>query len=280
MFAILLGVFFFAPSFFIENICMRKGEQEMQHSVKPTRGQIPKLIHYCWFGGKPKPDIVVKCMESWKQKLPGYEFIEWNESKFDVHSNPYVKEAYHAGKFAFVSDYVRVYALYHFGGIYLDTDVEVYQSFDDLLHHDSFWGFEQENFIATSTIGAAKGNKLIKRFLDSYQRKSFLRKDGSFDSLTNVAVVTELLQSMGLQPNGHYQELEGIGVFYPQTYFSPYDYINCRMFRTEHTYAVHHFHKSWLSPKDRLKGSVKRIVSKVIGGDNIARLRRLVSGKA
>jgi hypothetical protein len=249
----------------------------MNRSIKPVQGRIPKLIHYCWFGGKAKPDIVVKCMESWKRRLPDYEFIEWNESKFDVHSNPYVKEAYHAGKFAFVSDYVRVYALYHLGGIYMDTDVEVLKSFDDLLHHESFWGFEQENFIATSTIGAAKGNKLIKQFLDSYQRKSFLKKDGSFDSLTNVAVVTELLRTMGLKVNGEYQELEGIGAFYPQTYFSPYDYINCRSFQTGDTYTIHHFHKSWLSPKDRLKGSVKKLASRVIGGDNIARLRKLVS---
>ena len=100
---------------------------------------------------------------------------------------------------------------YHIGGIYLDTDVEVFKSFDDLLHHDSFWGFEQENFIATSTIGAAKGNKLIKQFLDSYSEKKFIKEDGSFDDLTNVAIITKMLENLGLKTNGQYQEIDGYG---------------------------------------------------------------------
>lgn len=234
---------------------------------------IPKIIHYCWFGGKEKPDIVKRCIASWHSRLTDYQFIEWNENNFDVNRNAYVKQAYEAGKFAFVSDYARVFALYHFGGIYLDTDVEVFKSFDDLLHHESFWGFEQENFIATSTIGAAKENKLIQVFMDSYQNKNFIREDGSFDSLTNVALITEILGDWGVMPNGLYQDLEGVGTFYPQTYFSPYDYINCRTFMSSNTYAMHHFYKSWLPPKARLKGQMKWLASKVIGGNNIARIR-------
>src|SRR5665647_928458 len=149
--------------------------------------KVPKFIHYSWFGGKAKPDIVKRCIDTWEKNLPDYEIKEWNENNFDLKSNSYVREAYDSKMFAFVSDYVRVLALYHFGGIYLDTDVEVFKSFDDLLHHDSFWGFEQENYIATSTIGAAKGNKLIQTFLDSYREKSFIKEDGSHDELTNVA---------------------------------------------------------------------------------------------
>lgn len=235
--------------------------------------KIPKIIHYCWFGGKEKPDIVKRCMASWHEHLTDYQLIEWNEHNFDISHNAYVNEAYKAGKFAFVSDYVRVYALYHYGGIYLDTDVEVFKPFDDLLHHESFWGFEQENFIATSTIGAAKGNKLIQTFMDSYSQKNFILADGSFDSLTNVAMITKLLGDWGVKPDGSYQEIEGIGAFYPQTYFSPYDYINCRHFNTSNTYAMHHFYKSWLPPKARLKGQMKLLASKVIGGNNIARIR-------
>ena len=121
-------------------------------------------------------DIVKKCIDSWKRNLPEYEIIEWNENNFDINCNSYVREAYESAKFAFVSDYVRVHALYHFGGIYLDTDVEVFKPFDDLLHHDSFWGFEQENYIATSTIGAAKSNNLVNLFLDSYKEKNLLKK--------------------------------------------------------------------------------------------------------
>lgn len=236
---------------------------------------IPKTIHYCWFGGKEKPSIVKKCIESWKIHLSEYEIIEWNESNFDLDSNLYVREAYDSKKFAFVSDYVRVYALYHFGGIYLDTDVEVFKSFNSFLDHDSFWGFEQENFIATSTIGSVNGNKLIKQFLDFYNEKSFIKEDGTFDELTNVAIVTRMLEELGLKANGEYQELKGIGAFYPQTYFSPYDYINCRSFKSENTYALHHFDKSWLPPEARIKSKVKKTLSKIIGGGTIARLRNL-----
>lgn len=239
--------------------------------------KIPRIIHYCWFGGKERPDIVKKCINSWERNLPGYEVREWNEKNFDIHCNLYVKEAYEAKKFAFVSDYVRVYALYQYGGIYLDTDVEVFKPFDDMLHHKSFWGFEQENYIATSTIGAAKGNPLIKQFLDLYDERSFIQEDGSYDDLTNVAMVTKMLQEKGLKTNGEYQELEGLGVFYPQTYFSPYDYINCRRFITTETYAMHYFYKSWLPPKARLKSNLKGIAAKVIGGENIAKIRSLLS---
>jgi mannosyltransferase OCH1-like enzyme len=239
--------------------------------------QIPKTIHYCWFGGNEKHDIVKRCIDSWRNHLQEYEIIEWNEHTFDINCNSYVREAYSSKKFAFVSDYVRVHALYHFGGIYLDTDVEIFKSFNDLLHHESFWGFEQENYIATSTIGAAKGNKLIKLFLDSYEEKNFIKEDGTHDQLTNVAIVTDILKNMGLKTNGEYQEIDGIGAFYPQTYFSPYDYINCRKFITENTYVMHHFHKSWLPPKERVKSNIKAAAAKMIGGENIAKIRKIVS---
>ncbi|MEH6954665.1 glycosyltransferase family 32 protein [Neobacillus drentensis] len=237
--------------------------------------KIPKVIHYCWFGGKEKPAIVKKCLKSWETYLPHYEILEWNEGNFNIELNSYVKEAYNAGKYAFVSDYVRVYALYNYGGIYLDTDVEVFKPFNDLLHHNSFWGFEQANFIATSTIGAEKGNALIKEFLDSYYEKKFIRNDGTYNQLTNVAIITKLLEDKGLKTNGQYQEINRLGVFYPQTYFSPYDYINCQTFITEKTYTIHHFYKSWLPAGKRIKGKIKLILSKLIGGHNIARLRKM-----
>lgn len=238
-------------------------------------GNIPKIIHYCWFGGKEKPDIVQRCIQSWHDVLVEYELVEWNEKTFDISSNPYVEEAYQSGKFAFVSDYVRVYALYHKGGIYVDTDVEVFKRFDDLLHHESFWGFEQENYVATSTIGSKAGNKLIEQFLDSYEGKRFIKEDGSYDEWTNVAQISGILEGLGLKLNGEYQEIEEIGAFYPQDYFSPYDYINCRNYTGNNTYTMHYFYKSWLPPKARFKSHVKLAAAKVIGGNNIARLRRM-----
>ena len=238
---------------------------------------IPKKIHYCWFGKGQKPDIVNKCIQSWRKILSDYEIIEWNEENFDINCNKYVKQAYESKKYAFVSDYVRLYALYNYGGIYLDTDVEVFKSFDDLLDNESIWGFEQENYIATSTIGAKKGNKIIKEFLDLYKDKSFIKEDGSFDDLTNVAMVTEMLKNKGIELNGKYQKIEG-ATFYPQTYFSPYDYINCRKFITEETYCMHHFYKSWLPLIVRLKGVTKQYISRIIGGDNLYKMRKLLKG--
>ncbi|WP_245837246.1 glycosyltransferase family 32 protein [Virgibacillus phasianinus] len=246
-------------------------------SVNESENKIPKRIHYCWFGGKEKPDVVIKLINNWKRLLHDYELIEWNEKNFNINSNSYVKEAYQNKKYAFVSDYVRAHALYNEGGIYLDTDVEVFRTFDNLLYHESFWGFEQGNFIATSTIGATKGNKVLKLLLDSYRDRSFLKNDGSFDELTNVAIITKILKEIGVEMNGKYQEFIGFGAIYPQTYFSPYDYINCRCFLTETTYTLHHFNKSWLPTKARLKSNMKVLTSKVIGGDNIARIRQLVS---
>jgi hypothetical protein len=239
--------------------------------------KIPRIIHYCWFGGKEKPELVKRCIESWKRNLADYKIVEWNENNFDIKSNSYVQEAYEAGKFAFVSDYVRVYALNFYGGIYLDTDVEVFKPFDDLLHHTSFWGFEQENFIATSTIGAEKGNHLIKIFFDTYSNKKFIKTDGTFNDLTNVAMISNLLENLGIKLNGQYQEIPDIGVFYPQTYFSPFDYINCRNVFSEKTYTLHHFYKSWLPLRSRVKASLKVVLSKIIGGENIYKIRKLLS---
>lgn len=244
--------------------------------MEQTKG-IPKKIHYCWFGRGEKPEIVKTCMKSWHTHLSDYELVEWNEDNFDIHMNPYVSEAYKAKKFAFVSDFVRVYALCKYGGIYLDTDVEVYKSFDDLLHHDSFWGFEQENFIATSTIGSKLNNKLIQTFLNAYQDTKFINDDGTYNDLTNVAMITEILKLKGVKLNGEYQVLEEEAVFYPQTYFSPYDYINCRRFISDNTYAMHHFYKSWLPAKTRLKSNIKLTLARIIGGDNIAKLRALLT---
>lgn len=240
---------------------------------------IPKIIHYCWFGNGEKPSVVKKCIESWSDKLSDYEIIEWNESNFDINCNEYVRQAYEAKKFAFVSDYARVYALYNYGGIYLDTDVEVFKSFDDLLENDSFWGYEQENYIATSTIGSKKGNELIKDFLESYKDKKFIKEDGSYDDLTNVAIITNILEGYGLKRDGEYQEIKGIATFYPQTYFSPYDYINCRKLITDNSYCMHHFYKSWLPLGVRIKGKIKLLLSKIIGGESIYKIRKILSPK-
>lgn len=243
-----------------------------------NNNQIPKKIHYCWFGKKEKPYIVKKCIKSWKEKLKEYEIIEWNEDNFDITSNEFVRQAYNCGKFAFVSDYVRVYALYNYGGIYLDTDVEIIKEFtDDILENDSFWGFEEKNFIATSTIGAKKGNEFINKFLNSYNNKKFINDDGEIDTLTNVAIVSEMIKKIGIKLDGTFQRIDGIATIYPQEYFSPYDYINCYSKQTNNTVAIHHYYKSWLPYSTRVKTGIKKILATCIGGKNIAFIRNKIS---
>lgn len=237
---------------------------------------IPKVIHYCWFGKKEKPEIVKKCIKSWSEFLPDYTIIEWNEDNFDIESYLFTKQAYDIGNYAFVSDYVRVYALYNYGGIYLDTDTEILESLDSFLSQPSFWGFEEKNFIATSIIGSESKNELIKDFLDYYDSLSLYDEAGYVKKFTNVVVVTELLKNRGIVLDGTLQIVEGIATIYPQEYFSPYDYINCYMKKTANSVAVHHFHKSWLPLSDRIKSNIKKGIVLIIGGEKLARLRQII----
>lgn len=241
-----------------------------------SNSKIPKIIHYCWFGRNEKPNIVEMCIKSWQINMPDYKIIEWNEDKFDINCNQYVKEAYENKKYAFVSDYARVYALYNMGGIYLDTDTEVFKSLDEFLDEDSFWGFEEKNYIATSTIGSKRGNRLIKMFLDFYEDKSFNETNGNVETSTNVQIVTNIFKDLGFNMNGKKQIIQDIATIYPQEYFSPYDYINYLDKTTDNTFTTHHFYKSWISPKDRIKSNIKKILVKTIGGKNIAKIRSIV----
>lgn len=137
---------------------------------------IPKVIHYCWFGRGKMPELANKCIESWKKYCPEYEIIEWNEDNFDVNCCPYVKEAYESRRFAFVTDYVRLYAMYTQGGIYMDTDVEVVRNLDEFLGHQGFSGFESETQIPTGIMAGEKGFPLFKDLLAYYDGRHFLTK--------------------------------------------------------------------------------------------------------
>lgn len=234
--------------------------------------KIPKTIHYCWFGRGEKPRALKESIESWKRVMPDYEIKEWNEDNFDLNKNKFAMEAYEEKKFAFVSDFVRVYVLYNYGGVYMDTDVEAIKTFDDFLDEESFWGFEEKNFIATSTIGAAPKNKIVKAFLDYYCDKTFKGKSGQGTSLTNVKVVSEIFSNLGIVMDGTKQSIEG-GTIYPKDYFSPYDYINCALEVTENTVTIHYFYKSWLPITSRVKERIKKLLVKVIGKKYLIKLR-------
>lgn len=238
--------------------------------------RIPKVIHYCWFGNNKKNKKIEICIKSWKNILKDYEIIEWNEKNFDINHNKYIQQAYSSKKFAFVSDYVRAFALYNYGGIYLDTDVQVFKKFDDLLENDSFWGFEEGNYIATSVIGAKKKNKLIEQLLDSYENKTFIEEDGSLNQVTNVETITNILEKYGLKKDGKYQKIEKMATFFPKVYFSPYDYINCTYEITSNSYCVHHFHVSWMPINIRLRKYIKKYLVKIIGKNNLIKIRKKI----
>ena len=155
---------------------------------------IPKIIHYCWFGGKPLPDEVKKYMETWKKYCPYYEITEWNESNFDVNQNQYCREAYEAGKWAFVSDYARLKILYDYGGIYMDTDMEVCKPLDRLASY-AFWsGFESESQIPTGIMASCRDNDLLEYLLSYYDDKHFKNEHGIYDTTTNVTTITRMVK--------------------------------------------------------------------------------------
>ncbi|MCQ6558984.1 glycosyltransferase family 32 protein [Paenibacillus mendelii] len=243
----------------------------MNHSSK-----IPRIIHFVWFGRGEKSPKIKKCMKSWQRYLGDYQFMEWNEDNFDIHSNRYVQQAYESRKYAFVSDYVRLYALYHHGGIYMDTDVEVLKPLDAFLHHEAFSGFEDDKHVPTGLMASAKGHIWIEELLRHYDDLDFVRADGSLDMTTNTSIITNHCIATGLIPNGQYQELSNGVVFYPRTTFCPYDYINGANYITNESYAIHHFAKSWLPAHIRYRSEVKRMLSRVVGPKMISKLRNAV----
>lgn len=225
---------------------------------------IPKIIHYCWFGKNKKPDGVQKCIRSWEERCPDYEIIEWNENNFDVDKIPYTQEAYAAGKWAFVSDVARLYALINQGGIYLDTDVELIASFDKVLDNDAFVGFEGTKYIATAVIGSIPNNTILETFLNKYKTLHFAYSSTCFDETTNVTRLTELLLQNGLILNGEKQEIDGLTIL-PTDFFSPYDYINGQLRVTDNTIAIHWYSVSWISKlpfRKRLSQLYHRLIGK------------------
>lgn len=199
---------------------------------------IPKIIHYIWVGGKEKPVDIKRCMATWKKHLEGYKVIEWNESNFDIEQHPFVKAAYEAKKWAYVSDYIRAYAIYNYGGIYLDTDILLLDNFDDFLNHRAFVGFENPNYPFTAAFGAEKGHPLVKDMLDYYDELDTYHFD--FKNNNTISVSDILINKYGCKVGNMYQVLkEGIAV-YPDT-------ILCNP--SEKSVSIHVFTGTWLDEK-------------------------------
>lgn len=221
---------------------------------------IPKIIHYCWFGRNPLPPLAIKCIESWKKILPEYEIKEWNEDNFDLDMYPYAREAYDNRKFAFVTDIVRLYALFNEGGVYMDTDVEILKPLDPFLHHAAFSGFESEDSFPTGLMAAEKGSKWAKDNLEWYNDKHFVKDDGTLDTTTNVVIIMKVLEKYHFKLDNTYQEVSGYFTIYPKEYFCPKDYDTKKIHLTDNTVAIHHFDGSWHSKSDKIKELLCRIL--------------------
>lgn len=206
---------------------------------------IPKIIHYCWFGGNPKPPLALKCLNSWRKYCGDYEIREWNEKNFSISEAPlYVRQAYEAGRWAFVTDYVRLKALTEQGGVYMDTDVELLKPLDGYLHHQAFAGFEAPDRVQTGLLACEENFGLFQTFLGHYHTASFLRPDGTADTTTNVEVLTRLCRERGLRMDDTFQVVEGLAV-YPRKVFCPVDYDTLKLKKTRKTAAIHWFSGSW-----------------------------------
>lgn len=207
---------------------------------------IPKIIHYCWFGRNPKPESVLRYIQTWKDKMPDFEIKEWNEDNFDIERLAFTREAYEKGKYAFVSDVARIYALINEGGIYFDTDVAVIKRIDDrLMRQSSFVGFEDESLVGTAIIASEPNHPFWIKFFSYYGKHKFILEDNSLNMIPNVNILTKMLMENGLLCNNSYQTIENVTI-YPKDYFSPKSYLTGKTKRTINTYTVHDFAGSWL----------------------------------
>lgn len=206
---------------------------------------IPKVIHYCWFGSGKKNNIIEKCIASWKKYCPDYEIIEWNESNYDVTKQSFMKKAHEAKKWAFVSDYARVDILYHHGGVYLDTDVELISDLDPFLQFDFYAGFESKAFVAFGLgFGSIKGHPVLKDILDYYDGLEFPDNDFGLSMVSCPRIQTDALKKRGLVCNNHNQVIEGCHIFNTE-YFCPMSFKTGEISITDNTVSIHHYDMSW-----------------------------------
>lgn len=231
---------------------------------------IPKVINYCWFGGNPLSQEAKKCIETWKKYCPDYKIIEWNESNYDINKNKYMSDAYKEKKWAFVSDYARVDIIYKNGGIYLDTDVEIIKSFDDLLNNKMFCGWESrekdtklENSISFGLgYGSEKENPILKDILELYNNINFINSDGSLNLTACPKYQTDILKKYGLDTSQRTLQKKEWFVAYPEDYFSPKSQVTGEIAITKNTYSIHHFTETWGDRGDRFFRKMENKISK------------------
>ncbi len=221
---------------------------------------VPKVIYYCWFGRGKMPALSEKCLKSWKRYCPDYDIVCINEDNFDINQNRYAKEAYDAGKWAFVSDYARLKVLYEKGGIYLDTDVEIIKSIDKLTEGGGYMGFDDNGVVSTGLgFGCEKGNELVLALLKDYDDIPFVLEDGKYDITPCPDRNTETMKRLGMDITDQHQIFMGIQML-PEEYLCPIKYYTGKKKITKNTYSIHHFSASWTTPTAKRTLFVKRLV--------------------
>ena len=229
---------------------------------------IPKIIHLCWLSGDPYPAEIQMCLDTWEKYLPEYEVWVWDTKRFDINSTVWTKQAFEAKKYAFAADYIRLYALYHFGGIYLDSDVIVYKSFDDLLSLPYFIGHDQIRGFEAAVIGCEPGCQWVKDMLDSYQGKSFVKEDGSLDILPLPCRFHHVLTGLGYRfwriTDLKQLDVKRYDISEREMYVFDKDFFNSRnaieVHRTDKSYCAHNYAGSW--QKGEQKKSIKSYLPK------------------
>lgn len=243
---------------------------------------IPKVIHYCWFGGNSLPEKYKKYIRTWESFLPGYNIVEWNENNFDINSCDYVMEAYRAKKWAFVSDYARFKILYENGGVYLDTDVELIKDMSVLIDRGPFMGCEYNDnnslgldCLVNPGLGFAveSNNELLKEILSEYENRHFIKEGGEYDLTTICEFTTKFFVRDGFKGG---KEVERIGEFtiLPPEYLCPIDNRVGKMFLTENTFSIHHYDASWNSKMTRTKSYIYKKLISIFGVEKIERFRK------
>lgn len=219
---------------------------------------IPKVIHYCWFGGAPKPKSVLRCIDSWKKHCPDFEIREWSEKDFDITQNKYTQQAYEAKAWGFVPDYIRLWIVYNYGGFYLDTDVQVIKDLSPLCDNPAFAGFENNIHVALGLgFGAEAGNPVIEAHMKMYDQLQFKNEDGTYNKTPSPRYTTQLLSEYGLQEDNNNVQNLGDILIYPREYFCPKNFTTGITNVTRNTYSIHQFDASWFS-EEQQKAKLKR----------------------
>lgn len=242
--------------------------------------RIPKVIHYFWFGKNPESDLIKKCISSWRKYNPDYEIKRWDESNFNIDiSVDYVKEAYLAKKWAFVSDYARFYVLNKYGGIYLDTDVEVLKSLDPIIDKGPFLALEHDNYDSIAPgLGMASlpNNVLLEKMLKDYKNRHFKKDNGFYDETpVGVRMTEEFLLKDGLKKVSGIQKIDGFWI-YPKEYFCPLDFQTGETNITENTYAIHHYASSWWDEKDKKYWKIAQKLTPMFGASKANKIQRII----